>query len=127
MSAGGETDPQQIAPGKPEAREDAAALQVGAAVAQAIDAMRKVADELTRLASQADRSATVAALKDAGKAASDQASAMAQDFAHDARDLGEAKLQDFTAAVRRNPLAWLAAALGLGLIVGLWKNGGGRS
>ena len=44
-------------------------LDVGALVANAVDAMRKVVDEMTRLA-QADPSETVAALKDAGKAAS---------------------------------------------------------
>ena len=99
--------------------KDEGGSQVSAAVTQAIDAMRRVVDELSRLAA-VDPSETVAALKGGAKAAS----AQAQDLAQGARGLSQARIEDLGDAVRRNPLAWLAAALGLGLIVGMWNRGG---
>jgi hypothetical protein len=37
------------------------------------------------------------------------------------RDIGQAKLEDLSAAIRRNPLTYLAAGVGAGLVVGLWR------
>ena len=39
-----------------------------------------------------------------------------------ARDLGFEKLDDASASIRRNPLAAVALAAGVGLIVGLWRH-----
>ncbi len=37
------------------------------------------------------------------------------------RDIGQAKLEDLSAAIRRNPLSYLAAGVGAGLVIGLWR------
>jgi ElaB/YqjD/DUF883 family membrane-anchored ribosome-binding protein len=100
--------------------------QVGAMVAQALEAMRRAVEEVTELLGENAVNAS-AALKEAGKAAraaSDNLSGMAdgaRDFAGDARDFGRGKLGDLQTSVRKNPFAWVAAAAGVGLIVGLWR------
>ncbi len=91
--------------------------QVGAMVTQAIEAMRRAVEELSDVLGDNAVNAS-AALKEAGKAATDNIS----DLADGARDLGRGKLSDFTTAVKKNPLAWVAAAAGVGLIIGLWRN-----
>jgi ElaB/YqjD/DUF883 family membrane-anchored ribosome-binding protein len=67
---------------------------VNAFALETVEALRKALDELTKIAS-ANASAT--------------------------RDLGYAKLEDLSAAVRRNPITYLAAGVGAGLIAGLWR------
>lgn len=99
----------------PDAQPDPAAL-----AAQAVEAIRKVTEELSRLLGAEGEIAS--SLKNAGKAASENIGG----FAQDAQELGRARLDDLGDAVRRNPLAWLAAAAGVGLILGLWNGRGGR-
>jgi ElaB/YqjD/DUF883 family membrane-anchored ribosome-binding protein len=91
------------------------------AAVQAVETMRKLAEELTRLL-KGENGDLAASLKQAGQAASENIGGLA----HDAEVLGRAGLDDLGAAVRRNPLAWLAAAAGVGLILGLWNGRGGR-
>jgi hypothetical protein len=79
--------------------------------------LQALAAELSSRASTIDPAEAVAALKNVSKAASDNLG----DFAQGAGEAGRAQLDDLGRAVRRNPLAWLAAALGLGLIFGLWQ------
>jgi hypothetical protein len=110
MSGAEKSDP------KAPAETAEAASDVSVLVAQAVEAMRRVVEDLSRLV--ADPSAKVAAIKDAGKAASENLG----EFAQDASALGRSGLDEVSAAVRRNPLTWLAVAAGVGLIVGLWKN-----
>ena len=86
-------------------------------VAQALGAVQRAMEELASLLG-ADPEAAARALKEAGRAASDNLA----ELAGEARDIGEAGLAEISQLVRRNPLPWLAAALGLGLIVGLWRN-----
>ncbi|WP_298358235.1 hypothetical protein [Rhodoblastus sp.] len=86
-------------------------------VAQALGAVQRAMEELASLLG-ADPEAAARALKEAGRAASDNLA----ELAGEARDIGEAGLAEISQSVRRNPLPWLAAALGLGLIVGLWRN-----
>ena len=86
-------------------------------VAQALGAVQRAMEELASLLG-ADPEAAAKALKEAGRAASDNLA----EFAGDARDIGRAGLDELSDSVRRNHLPWLAAALGLGLIVGLWRN-----
>ena len=93
-----------------------AAPDVNALLAQAVESINKIVDDVSRLLKN-DPADTVAAIKDAGKAASDNIGT----FAHDASDMGRAKMDDLGAAVRRNPLTWLAVAAGVGLIIGLWN------
>jgi ElaB/YqjD/DUF883 family membrane-anchored ribosome-binding protein len=93
-----------------------AAPDVNALLAQAVEAINKIVDDVSRLL-KTDPADTVAAIKDAGKAASDNIGA----FAHDAGDMGRARIDDLGSAVKRNPLTWLAVAAGLGLIIGLWN------
>lgn len=112
-------------------------------VADALRAVQKAMEDLAVLLG-ADSAATLDALKHAGRAAADNLAGFAegardmgrsaqdlgrsaQDLGRSAQDLGRDKLDDLGAAVRRNPLAWLAAAAGVGLVVGLWRNRGGRS
>ena len=71
--------------------------------------MQKAMGDLAALLG-ADTAATLDALRQAG------------DASRASRDLGREKLDDLTAAVRRNPFGWLAAAAGAGLVVGLWRN-----
>jgi hypothetical protein len=91
-------------------------------VAQALHAVQKAMEDLASLLG-ADPEAAVNALKQAGQAASDNLAG----FADDARDIGKAGLDEISDSVRRNPLPWLAGALGLGLIIGLWRNRAHRS
>jgi ElaB/YqjD/DUF883 family membrane-anchored ribosome-binding protein len=93
-----------------------AAPDVSVLLAQAVEAINKVVDDVSRLL-KTDPADTVAAIKDAGKAASENIGS----FAHDAGDMGRARIDDLGAAVRRNPFTWLAVAAGVGLIVGLWN------
>jgi hypothetical protein len=101
--------------------EDAPEADANALSAQAMEAIHQAIDELASLL-RAHAPDAVSALKQAGQAAGDNIG----DMAGDARDLGRAKLDDLGAAVRRNPLSWLALAAGLGLVVGLWNGRGGR-
>ncbi len=105
---------------------EAGGADLNTLAAQAVDAMRKAVDEMTELL-RANAPGAVSALKEAGKAAGDNIGGVAGDLAHNARDIGRDRLDELSAAVRRNPLSWLAAAAGLGLIFGLWNNRGGRS
>jgi ElaB/YqjD/DUF883 family membrane-anchored ribosome-binding protein len=93
-----------------------AAPDVNALLAQAVESINKIVDDVSRLLKN-DPADTVAAIKDAGKAASDNIGALA----HDAGDMGRARIDDLSAAIKRNPLSWLAVAAGLGLIIGLWN------
>ena len=100
---------------------EAATDDVKALAAQAMEAMHKAVDELTAVL-RAHTPDAVSAMKQAGQTAGENIG----DMAGDARDLGRAKLDDLGAAVRRNPLGWLALAAGAGLIVGLWNGRGAR-
>jgi hypothetical protein len=91
-------------------------------VVEALASVQKAVEELAALLG-VDSTATIEALKKAGQTASDNLAGLA----HGAKDIGDAKLDDLSAAVRRNPLAWLGAAVGLGLIVGLWRGRDGRT
>jgi hypothetical protein len=93
-----------------------------APVAEALRAVQTAMEDLAALLG-VDSAVTLDALKQARHAAAENLAGVADD----ARDLGQAKLEDLSAAVRRNPLAWLAAAVGIGLIVGLWRSGDRRS
>lgn len=90
-------------------------------VATALHAVQKAMENLAGLLG-VDSGAALDALKQAGQSASDNLSAAAGE----ARERGRETLDDLSAAIRRNPLLWLAAAAGLGLIVGLWRDAGGR-
>jgi ElaB/YqjD/DUF883 family membrane-anchored ribosome-binding protein len=98
-------------------RAEATGDQVGAIVTQAVEAMRRAVEELSEILGDNATNAG-AALKEAGNAASDNLS----DMADGARDMGRVKLGYLTSAVKKNPLAWVAAAAGVGLIIGLWRN-----
>ncbi|MGP0105011.1 hypothetical protein [Rhodoblastus sp.] len=105
---------------KPAESVEAPRPEEGAAapsVAQALNAVHKAMEELAGLLG-ADPEAAAKALKEAGQAASDNLA----ELASGARDIGQVGLADLSDSVRRNPLPWLAGALGLGLIVGLWRN-----
>ncbi|WP_298423535.1 hypothetical protein [Rhodoblastus sp.] len=91
-------------------------------ITQALAAVQKAMEELAAVLG-ADSTATISALKQAGQAASENLAGLTDD----ARDLGRAGLDEISESVRRNPLAWLAAAVGLGLVIGLWRNRGSRS
>ncbi|HUO53990.1 MAG TPA: hypothetical protein VMU18_04585 [Rhodoblastus sp.] len=113
------TAEQDIPPVDPTPANEASSSP---AVAQAMHAVQKAMEDLAALLG-ADSTATLDALKQAGQAASDNLVGIADD----ARDIGRAGLDELSASVRRNPLAWLAGAVGLGLIVGLWRNRAERS
>ena len=87
-------------------------------VAQAVTALQALAAELSSRASTMDPAETVAALRQAGKAASENLGV----FAQGAGEAGRERLDDLGVAVKRNPLTWLAVAAGLGLIFGLWQS-----
>jgi type VI protein secretion system component VasK len=91
-------------------------------VAQALGAVQKAMEELASLLG-ADPEAAAKALKEAGRAAADNLA----ELASDARDIGQGGVDELSDSVRRHPLPWLAAALGLGLIVGLWRNRANRT
>jgi ElaB/YqjD/DUF883 family membrane-anchored ribosome-binding protein len=95
-----------------------AAQDTSRLVAQAVTALQALAAELSSRASNIDPAETVAALRDAGKAASDNIGV----FAQGAGEAGRAQLDELGVAVRRNPLTWLAVAAGVGLIFGLWQS-----
>ncbi len=121
MIAGEKLESEQV-----QQAADTAATDVAALAAQAMDAMRKAVDDMTELL-RANAPGAVSALKEAGKAAGNNIGGMAGDLAHNASDIGRDRLDELCAAVRRNPISWLAAAAGLGLILGLWNNRGGRT
>jgi hypothetical protein len=107
---------------EPEAAEPAdEELAASPEVATALHAVQKAMENLAGLLG-VDSAAALDALKQAGHTASDNLSVAAGE----ARARGQETLDDLSAAVRRNPLAWLAAAAGLGLIIGLWRDAGGR-
>lgn len=83
---------------------------------QALDALRRAADELTALLG-ANAAGAVAAFKQAGQSASSNVN----DLAGNARDIGRDKLDDLSEAVRRNPLTSLALAAGAGMIFGMMR------
>ncbi len=85
-------------------KEQAARAEINALVAEAVKAMHKAVGDLSILLGPEGA---------AGKIG---------DLTAGARDIGGAGLDDLSAVVRKNPLAWLAAALGLGLVLGLWGN-----
>jgi hypothetical protein len=93
-----------------------------APVEEALRAVQTAMEDLAALLG-VDSAATLDALKQARHAAAENFAGVADD----ARDLGLAKLEDLSAAVRRNPLAWLVGAVGVGLIIGLWRKGDRRS
>lgn len=72
------------------------------ALAEAARAARHALDELAK-ALGADPQQAFAALERAG------------------REAGAGGVEKFSDSVRRHPLAWIAGALGLGLILGLWR------
>lgn len=90
-------------------KDQAAAADVNALAAEAVKAMLKAVDELSNLLG------------------AEGAAARLGDMTEEARNISRAGLDDLTAVVRKNPLAWLAAAAGLGLVVGLWRNRDKRS
>ncbi len=112
------SDAEESEPAEEKPAPDSA---LSPAVADSLQAVQKALEELAALLG-ADSAATLDVLKQAGQAASENLVGMAEE----ARDLSRAKVDDVEAAVRRHPLAWLAAAVGLGLIVGLWRNRGPR-
>lgn len=109
-------------PSEPEESSQPAEDAAAPSVAHALHVVQKAMEDLAALLG-ADPEATVNALKEAGRAATDNLAGLAGD----ARDIGEAGVEELSDSVRRNPLPWLAAALGLGLIVGLWRNRGRSS
>ncbi len=86
-------------------------------VAQALNAVQKAMEDLASLLG-ADPEAAAKALKEAGRAATDNLA----ELVSEARDIGQGGADELADSVRRNPWPWLAAALGLGLILGLWRN-----
>jgi ElaB/YqjD/DUF883 family membrane-anchored ribosome-binding protein len=94
-----------------------AAQDTSRLVAQAVAALQALAAELSSRTGAIDPAEAVAAIKGAGKAATDNLGALAQG----AGEAGKAQLDDLGVAVRRNPLTWLAVAAGIGLIFGLWQ------
>ena len=67
---------------------------VNALALETVEALRKAVDELTVIASV---------------------------NAVGTRDFGNAKLEEFSASIRRSPISFVAAGFGLGLIIGLWR------
>ncbi len=67
---------------------------VNALALETVEALRKAVDELT----------TIASVNASGT-----------------RDFGNAKLEDLSAAIRRNPITFVAAGVCFGLIIGLWR------
>jgi ElaB/YqjD/DUF883 family membrane-anchored ribosome-binding protein len=90
---------------------------VNVLAAQVVEAMQRAVEDMSRLLS-VHASDAGARLSKAGRAATDQLG----DIAENAKNLGDARLDDLSVVVRKNPLAWLAAAVGIGLIIGLWQN-----
>jgi hypothetical protein len=91
-------------------------------VIEALQSAQKAFADLAALL-ETDSAAALDTLKEASHAASDKVAGIAGD----ARDMSRLKLDELSAAVRRNPLLWLAGAMGLGLIMGLWRNRNGRT
>ena len=107
-----------------EPAEKATESEASPPVAEALHAVQKAMEDLAALLG-ADSTATLDAIRHAGRAASDNLAGFADDAreaGRAAQDRGREKLDDLSAAVRRNPLGWLAAAAGAGLVVGLWRN-----
>jgi ElaB/YqjD/DUF883 family membrane-anchored ribosome-binding protein len=125
MNAGKKPDPKEAEESSGAADADVKAGDVDSLASHAVDAVQKAVEELTALLrSHAPEAAS--ALKEASKAAGENIGDLAHELKDDAREIGRARLDDLSAAVRRNPLASLAIAAGVGLIFGLWNNRGGR-
>jgi hypothetical protein len=113
------TSNKEADPAAPPAGDEAG---LSPQVVQALQAVQKAMEDLAGLLG-ADSAATLDALKQAGRAASENLGGIA----NDARDRSRETLDDLSESVRRHPLSWLAAALGAGLVIGLWRNRGDRS
>jgi uncharacterized protein YbjQ (UPF0145 family) len=100
-------------PKVPEEALQEAEAAASPAVTHAIQAVQKAMEELAALLG-AESSATMDVLMQAKQAASENLA--------DAREMGRVGVAELSESVRRNPLAWLAGAVGVGLIVGLWRN-----
>ena len=124
MSAGKKTEAKEAEQTSGAAGEEVKA-DVSALAAQAVDAVQKAVDDLTELL-RGHAPEAAAALKEASRAAGENIGDLAHELKDDAREIGRARLEDLSVAVRRNPLTALAIAAGVGLIVGLWNNRGGR-
>ena len=124
MSAGKKTEAKEAEQTSGAAGEEVKA-DVSALAAQAVDAVQKAVDDLTELL-RGHAPEAAAALKEASRAAGENMGDLAHELKDDAREIGRARLEDLSVAVRRNPLTALAIAAGVGLIVGLWNNRGGR-
>ena len=124
MSAGKKTEAKEAEETSGAAGDEVKA-DVGALAAQAVDAVQKAVDDLTELL-RGHAPEAAAALKEASRAAGENIGDLAHELKDDAREIGRARLEDLSVAVRRNPLTALAIAAGVGLIVGLWNNRGGR-
>ena len=125
MSAGKKTEAKEPEQTSGAADEEVKAADVSALAAQAVDAVQKAVDDLTELL-RGHAPEAAAALKEASRAAGENIGDLAHELKDDAREIGRARLEDLSVAVRRNPLTALAIAAGVGLIVGLWNNRGGR-
>ncbi len=90
--------------GDGDKKKDQAAADVNALAAEAVKAMHKAVVELSNLLGAEGAAGKIGVMTE------------------EARNISRESLDDFSAVVRKNPLAWLAAAAGLGLIVGLWKS-----
>ena len=124
MSAGKKTEAKEAEQTSGAAGEEVKA-DVSALAAQAVDAVQKAVDDLTELL-RGHAPEAAAALKEASRAAGENIGDLAHELKDDAREIGRARIEDLSVAVRRNPLTALAIAAGVGLIVGLWNNRGGR-
>jgi ElaB/YqjD/DUF883 family membrane-anchored ribosome-binding protein len=125
MTAGEKLEAINVEQTSEAAGEEAKPADINALASQTVDAVQKAVDDLTELLSSHAPEA-VAALKEASKAAGENIGDLAHELKDDAREIGRARLDDLSVAVRRNPLTALAIAAGVGLIVGLWNNRGGR-
>lgn len=126
MSAGKKTEAKEVDQTSGATGEEVRSADVDALASQAVDAVQKAVDDLTQLL-RAHAPEAAAALKEASRAAGENIGGLAQELKDDAREIGRARLDDLSGAVRRNPLTALAIAAGVGLIVGLWNNRGDRS
>ncbi|WP_294537572.1 hypothetical protein [uncultured Rhodoblastus sp.] len=126
MNAGKKPDLKASEAASGVAGEDVKAGEDNALASNAVDAVRKAVEELTELL-RGHGPEAASALKEAGKAAGEHIDDLAHDLKDEAGAFSRARLEELSAAVRKNPLAALSIAVGVGLIVGLWNNRGGRS
>ncbi|MDR3460811.1 MAG: hypothetical protein P4L76_00670 [Beijerinckiaceae bacterium] len=63
---------------------------------------------------------------EATRKALDELTALVRANAYVTRDLGYAKIHDLSASIQRNPLTSVAVGVGIGVILGSWRKGGGR-